>query len=543
MKTESKNLDPFFAWEFLLEECHGMNPDQVLPLVVDGLQQTGTGKALDDILEQMISFIGLPKMLPPDYVKYSPLLIHGISFILSHLPVKRLADKMVAQLFLSPNSSSGDRICLLINDMPILQKLGQIICRNPGLDPSLKKALIRLEDNVDSISYADLKPHIQKEIQATGLADNMEVEETILAEASICAVSSGALRGIHPEKESQIVLKIVKPSVQQNLKNELETFDLLADYFDQNKKKWDIGNLQFRDTFSQVRHMIENEVNLPIEQSNLAEARTYYRNDKHIIVPEPFGCSTPHMTVMSRLNGNKITDVEHLTAEQRHLLASNIVDICILKPLQDVRTFTIFHGDPHAGNIAYRFEGKKPQIIFYDWGMMGQLSQRQRYALGLMAFGSLLNSPETIIFAVQLATEIAIDRDKIPILRDSIVKVLNDRDRGLGSLLSTLEKLFESLSQNGIIFPNDFLMFEKAMVTLNGVLADIDPDFSRDHYLLQASLREFFFSIIRMQFQLDILNKTLSMYRFSFWELLKFQKSVTRYTLENGLLWLKPGYG
>lgn len=543
MDKVSDTLDPSFAWKSLLEECCHMDREQTLSLVMNGLQQAGSGKALADIIEQMISFIGLSELLPPSYARYRPLLIHGFGFILRNLPVEQLAGKIVDQLHLSLDSSSGDRICLLVNDMPTLQKLGQIICRNPGLDPSIKKALTTLEDKIHSVSYADIQPAIQREIQATGMADCLDVEETILAEASVCTVTPGIFRSRWPVKETPVVLKLVKSSVRQNLPAELEIFDLLADFFDQHKKEWNIGDLRFRDTFSQVRHLIENEVRLPVEQKNLVEARAYYCKDKHIIVPEPLDCSTPHMTIMSRLDGNKITDVEQLTPAMRRRLAASIVDICIRKPIQDMRPVTIFHGDPHAGNIAYRFKGRKPQIIFYDWGMMGHLNQQQRYALGLMAFGILLDSPKTIIFAAQMVTQINVDANTKAMLYDVIVKVLEKSNTELGNLLTTMEEMFEALSQSGITFPTDFLMYEKSLVTLEGVLADIDPNFSRDHYLLWAVLRELYFNIIRLQFQLVVLKKTWSLYRYGFLELLKFQKSVIRYVLKHGLLAFRPRSG
>ncbi|MDZ7596778.1 MAG: hypothetical protein U5J82_00410 [Desulfobacterales bacterium] len=55
-------------------------------------------------------------------------------------------------------------------------------------------------------------------------------------------------------------------------------------------------------------------------------------------------------------------------------------------------------------------------------------------------------------------------------------------------ILSEIEHLFDHMSRLGIVFSTDLLMFQKAMVTLKGVLADIDPSFNRDDHLISAAI-------------------------------------------------------
>ena len=50
------------------------------------------------------------------------------------------------------------------------------------------------------------------------------------------------------------------------------------------------------------------------------------------------------------------------------------------------------HGDPHAGNLAYVFKSGRPQIIFYDWGMLGHLSKLERFAMILLTLGLMAGS-------------------------------------------------------------------------------------------------------------------------------------------------------
>jgi hypothetical protein len=71
---------------------------------------------------------GVVQALPEPYQK----LVHDSSLLLfSSLPDARLVDKIAAQLALPPGSPVGQRVVLLIEDMPTLQKLGQTVARSP----------------------------------------------------------------------------------------------------------------------------------------------------------------------------------------------------------------------------------------------------------------------------------------------------------------------------------------------------------------------------------------------------------------------------
>jgi predicted unusual protein kinase regulating ubiquinone biosynthesis (AarF/ABC1/UbiB family) len=72
--------------------------------------------------------------------------------------------------------------------MPTLQKLGQIICRSPGLEPAFKKELTDLEDNIQTLAYSQIRPSLFKEIEKHSPGATIIPQKRILAEASVCAV-------------------------------------------------------------------------------------------------------------------------------------------------------------------------------------------------------------------------------------------------------------------------------------------------------------------------------------------------------------------
>jgi ubiquinone biosynthesis protein len=491
---------------------------------------------LETISRKIVEHVGVDRLLPECYARFQPLVTESMVFLLQQLPEKRLARKIVDQLLLTPDVLHGQRLLVLINDMPTLQKLGQIICRKPGLAPEFKKALIDLEDNVNTVRYADLLVTIEQVTKAANRRFVFQIENEILAEATVCAVVAAQLYDKRKKKVLQSVLKVIKPDVRQNLSSELALFRRLADFLDHNRYRWGLGDFQFKDTLDQVQWLLENEINLAIEQANLKTAGRYYPKRTRLVIPNVMPCSTPSITVMSRVDGRKITDVEGLDARQRHRLAATLAETCILRPLKDFGDVTIFHGDPHAGNIAYTMDKSKPRIIFYDWGMMGRLDRFERFALAVMAIGVLARSPKIVMFAAEIISQkrIVIDEDASAALQATVHKILKTRSRWTGNIISDINRLVGEFTYYGLKFPTNLLMFQKAMITLEGVLADIDPTFDDDQ-LIWVALGSQMRNLGQPRYYWGFYKECLTLGIYSTTKLLKLHWLITKLAIEMGL--------
>lgn len=495
MENDLKALATQIRSQFGID--NGSTPDSVHRHVANVVSHALPQSNVDIIAQQMVTYVGLNHLLPECYMKFQPLVTESMVFLLQQLPLDRMTRKIVDQVMLEPDVSPGQRLCILINDMPSLQKLGQIICRAPGLAPEFKQALVNLEDNVDTISYTDIITTINKEIHASDERYAVEIEDKILAEASVCVVVAADIRNKANQRTRKSVLKVLKPHVRVNLPHELKMLNRLARFLDENKSKWGLGDFKFKDTLRQIQWLLENEVNLIQEQGNLKTAGRYFHANEALTVPDWLPCSTPAMTAMTRLDGRKITDVRNLDARQRRQLATALFETCIVRPVKDLGDKTIFHGDPHAGNIAYRFEESQPRIIFYDWGMMGSLNRLERFSLALMMMGVMAKSSAAVLLAADFVSGGAVFENcgVSADLRDAVDHILAKRVRRTENVLSDIISLIGECSYRGIIFPTNLLMFQKALITLNGVLTDIDPTFGEDQLVwitLRSHLRDLF---------------------------------------------------
>ena len=495
---------------------------------MDLLKQAKSGGTLDHTVRQMVLLTGLQNFLPASYAKFHAVVLEGMIFMMSGLPLTRLAEKIVDQLRLPYSAPLGERLFTLVKDMPTLQKLGQIICRSPGLDPEFKQALIDLEDNIKTVTYGQLHPVLAKEIKSLGPDCRVLPEKRVLAEASVCAVVPAEVRLRKGRRTFEGVLKMVKPRVRRYMPGELALLDRLVRFLDKRKKDWGLGEFSFKGNLSQVRRLLENEVDLVSEQRNLDAARTYYGSDATLTIPERLPVSSPSMTAMSRIDGTKITDVEHLTPRQRRRLAATLAKICILRPIQDMRRESIFHGDPHAGNLAYNFEGRRPKIIFYDWGMLGRLQRLERFTMALLTLGLIMGHAKAVFYAADIITKGQISSSKTMSakIRAIIEEAITSLKRPDMGVLSIIEFLFEKFTYQGVIFSADLLLYEKALVTLKGVLADIDPTFNRDDYMAWAAITTFLDDVIRLRLLKLVMKDIWALYRHSLFLFLDIQKII-----------------
>lgn len=485
---------------------------------------------LGGLLGQMVRDAGLDRLLPDRYARFQPPVTEGLTYVLAALPHARLTEKVAAQILLPEDADVGMRLCALIEDMPTLQKLGQILARSPGLDPEFRHSLIQLEDNLQAVAFAHVRPSLLKALQqSSGAVFTMPTR--ILAEATVCVVLPCQVKPRPSEAPVEAVIKLRKPKVVRHIKGELKIWDGLADFLDDQRDQWQMGEFRFRGTVDQVRHLLANELDLSAEQRNLKTAAHYYRRDNHVIIPTCLPGATPGMTVMARQDGTKITDVSALSKRQKRLLAGALAKVCILRPIQDLEEVSIFHGDPHAGNIAYRFEGGQPKLIFYDWGMLGRLTRRERLAMAIMAFGLVLNQPTTVFHAADLITggQLSHDKSKAREILECIEQVNAHKGIGIRGVVTRVERVFEALTYRGVVFSADLLMYEKSLVTLKGVLADIEPTFNRDDHIALAAMYTFLTDMMQLRYQRVLIEELWSLYRSGLgnffrthWELLRF---------------------
>src|SRR6266496_1384424 len=239
---------------------------------------------------------------------WAPIVHDALLYFLDHLSDDRLLDKLVSLAYLPPGTSRGDYLKEFVSKVPSLQKMGQILARNPDLSPDYRKSLQDLENGIHTMTREELVQFITEDIGKPQI-DKYQVQfgDKILAEASVGAVIRASTIPPGGTVRRQAICKVVKPYVLAYMPEDLAIINGLAEYFTVNHDFYQLGSMPLVEIFREIGKSLTNEINVTDEQENFIRAREYYKGSKKVVVPEIFPISTSHVTFMEYIAGEKIT--------------------------------------------------------------------------------------------------------------------------------------------------------------------------------------------------------------------------------------------
>ncbi|MGD8295994.1 MAG: AarF/UbiB family protein [Desulfobacterales bacterium] len=473
--------------------------------ILHDLAQDGTPGALREKLTTMAASVGEDafvklvareivertrpqQTIPEVYGHYRFVVRDGIEFFLSQISCQRLIDLVISQLQLKSDVDTKERLVELAKRIPTLHKLGQIIARNPNIDPAVKKWLIQLENGCYGTPLEGILRRIDGQLAETGSLDRVTIQPVILSEASVAAVIPFYWNQPSAHEQIHGVFKVLKPGIRSHLEEELIILEKTGAFFEKNRQRYDFKDFKFLDIFQEVREIMLNEINLAAEQNYLVEAGRFYQDMEDIQIPQPFSLSTDSMTAIAYLNGPKIIDAD-LNPEQRKRCVAVLFEALICRPLFSPHKESLYHGDPHAGNILAVNDPATGdlKIGLLDWTLAGRLTKRDRLKTVKLILAIIKKDLSSIRRAVK--TLAVNDFMEYPQQRQAFRNVvLNHLQSSEFAGLSQMKKSFkllEQLSFEGFVFPADLMLFRKAVFTLEGVLYDLDPSFDMDAAIMQ----------------------------------------------------------
>jgi ubiquinone biosynthesis protein len=399
------------------------------------------------------------RLVPDAYRQWRPLVRDSIAFVFSKLSPARLAAKITDQLKLPIDTPPEVRLIHSIRRMPGLQKLGQALARNRHLDPALRQELTTLENSIRDVEIGQILDIIERELGPALQAQAVEIEPHIFSEASVSAVVRFTYRG------GRGIFKVLKPHIPDCFAEDMGLLQDLADFMVSGEHGYGFDEPRLAETFTEIRRLLENEVDFKREQASLSEAEHVLGSLRGISVPcvIPPLC-TPVVTAMSEETGVKVTDLPE-QIKSRHLIAEQLVEALLINPLFSPAEQALFHADPHAGNLIY--DEQRRQVVLLDWALTARLSRDQRRLFSILILMLGLRDAAGVRAVI---AELGEAHDSIEdTVRSFIEKLPLTRMPGIMDAVSLLDTL--ALKEVG--FPAELLMFRKVLFTLDGVLRDV----------------------------------------------------------------------
>jgi len=235
--------------------------------------------------------------------------------------------------------------------------------------------------------------------------------------------------------------------------------------------------------FRDIGAALEREILVEQEKANLKRAADYYAGNPLVHVP----WSSPdfeNVTLMELVDGHKITDAFAGDPEKRAIMARRLFDALTYDPLYGNQKVTVFHGDPHAGNVFHVTDHPVDpyQIALLDWGLMGTFSRKQREQLVQLFLGLAFRHVKRMVN--NLAGVIEGDLPEDPGKRERLREIFEEvfAMENLKSDYEQIGRMLELMITEGYQLDSQFTLFIKSQLTIAGILAELDPEFDQVAY-------------------------------------------------------------
>jgi ubiquinone biosynthesis protein len=421
-----------------------------------------------------IRMVPVELLVPKVHQEWRPLVREAILFVVSRLSASRLAPKIVEQMELAPDTSAEVRLLRFVAKVPGLQKIGQVLARNRNLHPRLRRALIKLENGISDVSSEEIRAIINKELQSQIETYAIKIEPAILSEASVSAVVSFTWKNPAAQRREHGVFKVLKPHIATCYAEDMKMLEQLAQHLARKHRAAGIQMGRLAETLTEIRLLLQHEVDFPREQATLANALNEYRSLRGVRIPRLISSlSTASITALTFERGKKVTEVRVLPTQLRVNLAERLAKSLLAVPALSREKDSIFHADPHAGNLLY--DKKSNELVILDWALTERLTRKQRKNVVLLVLMMILRDATGMTKAIEDLCQVRANENhgQARSIRKHVERLLDELP--LTRLPGFMEamRLLDEIALAGIRFPAALLMFRKASFTLEGVVEDI----------------------------------------------------------------------
>ncbi len=353
---------------------------------------------------------------------------------------------------------------------PTFIKLGQLFSTRADLFPlEYVEELSKLQDRVPAFPYEQVKATIESDFAKPIEQLFSSFDPIPLAAASLGQVHRAKLHG-----GEEVAVKVQRPGLKQLFTIDLAILGQIARYF-QNHPKWG-KNRDWIGIYDECCRILWEETDYLLEGRNADTFRRNFRDENWVCVPRVYWkYASPKVLTLEYMPGIKISHYEAIEAAglDRKILAR----LGAKAYLQQILNGGFFHADPHPGNIAVNTDGA---LIFYDFGMMGQIENNIREGLMDTLVGVAQKNSDKVVKSLINVGALVPTGDMTSVRRSIQFMLDNFMDKPFEeqSVDAISEDLYEIAYGQPFRFPATFTFVMRAFSTLEGVGKGLDPEFN-----------------------------------------------------------------
>ncbi len=375
---------------------------------------------------------------------------------------RRLASR--AEL-LSPETARALRLTLEESG-GMLVKFGQIAStRDDLLPPVITDELAQLRSSVPGLPFPVVRQVIETELGASLDTIFESVDEEPLAAASIGVTHRAVLKD-----GRRVIVKVQRPDVQDSVA--IDGRVLVGGARSLERQSAAARRVGVVGLARELVSGITEELDFTREAANNAAMRRARAGDDGVRIPEIYAdLTTRRVLIMDEVKGASVSDQRAVDecGVPRVDLARALLDSFLSQILVD----GVYHADPHPGNVLVDRGGT---LWFIDFGAVGWIDPVTLEGLQQMALGFTLRDPSVLARAVRRVAGQAGENIDITSLEFDLGVVLTTLQGGSFDP-AAISEIIRVLDRHGVGAPPSLTILARAILTLDGTLRSLDPDF------------------------------------------------------------------
>ncbi len=366
-------------------------------------------------------------------------------------------------------------------------KLAQFLTTRPDLVPPVYvRAMERLQDEVPPEEFEEIRRLLQEEI-----GDPYEVfdsfDDEALAGASIAQVHRAVLDG------EEVVLKIRRPGLEERVEADMRVIEVLAPI-----ARWLFVRMgqeshaeSAKNIVAELEKTIHEEMDFEREATIMTEIRENLERDglaDRVIVPYAYPeYSTERVITMEYVEGIAVKHTEEIRRQGHDV--EEIVDAIADAYLHMAFKHDVFHADPHQGNLAVAPDGR---AVIYDYGIAQRPPKDVQEKWTRMFMGIGMRDPGMVVDSLydMDALDEGIDRAMAVEVAEMMIRDVSGVGVDEVEMQRIEREIDEKLYDYPMRFPRDIILGMRATFGLDGLCADLAPEYDFSRKLFEFFVEE-----------------------------------------------------
>ncbi len=242
-----------------------------------------------------------------------------------------------------------------------VMKVGQVASQTQDFLPrEFSEALQRLQKEAPPMPFEVIRQQIESEL-------GQPVEELFdqLQETPYAAASIGQVHRARLKDGTEVIVKVQYPGVDESCDSDLKQLRMALRFGGLLRMPKESAD----QLFEEIRVRLKEELDYVNEAKNIRRFREYHQRHPWVLIPQVIDShSTRHVLTMDLVEGDHLQAVtpERYSQKTVNLLGQRL----FITMADELFDFQCIHGDPHAGNFAFRPDGT---LILYDFGCIKSL--------------------------------------------------------------------------------------------------------------------------------------------------------------------------